>query len=108
VSKPGEDMTVFWQKAKWFAWAALGVIIVVMTLVVRRLFTSPSNKEWTVPPVPTAIQNSVEQAQENAQVAEAQANATEGAQQQQLSTILKVSDDAQRRQQLASFLQGLG
>lgn len=95
------------KKAKWVAWAVVAAVAVILPLVLRRLFTSPTDNEWQTPPVPTSIQNQVAQAQEDAQVAEAQAKAKADTQQTQLKQILTVSDAVERRKQLATFLQGL-
>ncbi len=100
---------IWLKKMKWWLWAALAVLLSVLLFVLHRLFTNPSDGiPVALPQPPQVLVNAVNQAAENALVAQAQAAATNTAQQQQLTTIGQISDDAARRQALATWLSSLG
>ena len=104
-------LKALFERFRWVGWVVLAAVIAIATLVIRRMFAGPSEADrqrFTMPAVPTAVQQRVERAEERATVARIEASAQATAQRQQLEQIAKIPDGpdagANRRKQLADLL----
>lgn len=103
-------LSALWARFKWVAWIVFAAVVAVLVLVLRRLFSSPSDKDrarYTMPAVPSAVQQRVEHAEEQAQVARVQASVHAEAKKEELQQIQQIPNGTERRRRLADMLRTL-
>lgn len=100
-----EKLKAWWAKSRWAVWVALGVIVAILALVLRGMLSGGKS----IPgggrlPVPKAIQDQVDRAEEDGLRARVQATAKADSQKEQLNEVMKLDDGAERRKRLAEML----
>lgn len=104
-------LKVWWAKSRWAVWALIGLITVIMLAVLKSLFFGGKPKPGQVaepglPPVPKALQEKVNKAEEDALKARVFATVKASEEKAQLAEVLKIDDGAERRKRLAEMLKG--
>lgn len=98
------------KTSKWLIYSLASFAVVMLTLVVRALFTSPGDKDhakYVLPPAPKALQDAVDKAEEDALKTKVQAAATTDAHTDQLAKIASNPDGVERRKQMAELLNSI-
>lgn len=101
-------------KLKWLLWVILAGVCVVVGFALRALFTGPrvpdrvtGKVEPLLPPVPEVIKQKVEQAEEHTLQVKVESRVESAEHREQLQTIGKIEDGAERRRRLAEMLKVL-
>ena len=101
-------LKAWWARSRWAVWAIIGVLAVVMLAVLKSLLNVKHNPadghEPLLSPVPKAIQDRVDQAQEDNLRARVEAKVKADDQKKALDDVLKIDDGAERRKRLAEML----
>lgn len=99
----------WFAKSRWVLWAILG-FLVVLVLAILRGFLDPKKKEAEpgLPPVPKALQDKVNKAEEDGLKARVEATVKAEEQKKQLDEVLKIDDGAERRKRLAELAKAAG
>jgi hypothetical protein len=103
-------LKVWWAKSKWAVWALLGLGAAIMLAVLYSLFNQkpkPRPGQPTqpgLPPVPKALQDKVDAAEEHALVTQVEARTQAADKKAELTEIAKLDDGAERRKRLAAML----
>jgi hypothetical protein len=101
-------LIAWWKTSKWAVFAVLGVVALIVGFVFRSLFTGRTGGTGPgIPPPPSAIQQAVEAAHEEALKARIQAKAEADEHTAKVAEISKIDDGAERRKRLAEYLKTL-
>jgi fatty acid-binding protein DegV len=93
---------------KWLFWGLIAAVTVFLTVIFKGLKVEPKEgvrkKKTSIPPLPEKVKKRVQHAEEQALVVRAKAKAREQVQLEQLETIRKIDNDAERRKRLAELM----
>lgn len=99
-------LEAWWHRSRWVVWVVIGVCAIIMLAVLRSLVLKKPGGDsgGILPPVPKAIQDRVNQAQEDNLRVRVEATVKADDQKKQLADVLKIDDGAERRKRLAEML----
>ena len=99
-------LKAWWHRSQWVVWVVIGVCAVIMLAVLRSLVLKKPGGDsgGLLPPIPKAIQERVNQAQEDNLRVRVEAKVKADEQKKQLDDVLKMDDGAERRKRLAEML----
>lgn len=99
----------WWARSRWVWWLIVAVGAAVLLLVLKSLLSvkpKPGDPPG-LPPVPKALQDKVDKAQEDNLVARVTSKVKADEQKKALEEVMKVDDGAERRKRLAEMLSKL-
>lgn len=101
------QLKAWWAKSRWAVWVVLGVIVAILTLVIRSLLggkNTGGSGGGGLPPIPKALQEKVERAEEDNLRERVLAKSKADGDRKDIDDIMKIDDGAERRKRLAEKL----
>ena len=103
-------LKVQYKRYRYWFWIGAAVLIAILLFVVRGLIVGSKDggkRKISLPEVPKALKDKVEQAEEESLVARVEARVVAEQEKKELQEVAKIDDGAERRKRLAKMLEGL-
>lgn len=99
-------MRIVWASIKNYFWLALIVVVPILILILKGFFAKgdATRPGQLLPDVPQGLKDRAEKAEEEALVVRAEVRVRTEVKKEELETITKIDDGAERRKRLAEFL----